>query len=119
MNNDNRYIHSSEHSRPIIIENEKILVSDQDDLDINSYIEIAVQTHRLGLKINAIDQDVNSLIKETLIGNSLNSQINFLNGNPNFNSSIKAYNALGLMAEQVLLKNKEFNSSTRDQRVSN
>jgi hypothetical protein len=119
MNNDNRYIHSSEHSRPIFIENEKILVSDEGDLDLNSYIEIAVQTHRLGLKINAIDQDVNSLIKETLIGDSLNSQINFLNGNPNFNSSIKAYNALGLMAEQVLLKNKEFNSLTRDQRVSN
>ena len=118
MNNDNRYIHSSEHSRPIFIENEKILVSDKDDLDLNSYIEIAVQTHRLGLKINAIDQDVNSLIKETLIEDSLNSQINFLNGNTNFNSSIKAYNALGLMAEQVLLKNKEFNSLTRDERVS-
>jgi hypothetical protein len=118
MNNDNRYVHSSEHSRPIFIENEKILVSDQDDLDLNSYIEIAVQTHRLGLKINAIDQDVNSLITETLIGDSLNSQINFLNGNTNFNSSIKAYNALGLMAEQVLLKNKEFNSLTRDERVS-
>jgi len=118
MNNDNQYIHSSEHSRPIFIENEKILVSDQDDLDINSYIEIAVQTHRLGLRINAIDQDVNSLIKETLIEDSLNSQINFLNGNLNFNSSIKAYNALGLMAEQVLLKNKEFDSLTRDERVS-
>jgi hypothetical protein len=118
MNNDNRYVHSSEHSRPIFIENEKILVSDEDDLDLNSYIEIAVQTHRLGLKINAIDQDVNSLITETLIGDSLNSQINFLNGNTNFNSSIKAYNALGLMAEQVLLKNKEFNSLTRDERVS-
>jgi len=118
MNNDNRYVHSSEHTRPIFIENEKILVSNQDDLDLNSYIEIAVQTHRLGLKINAIDQDVNSLITETLIGDSLNSQINFLNGNTNFNSSIKAYNALGLMAEQVLLKNKEFNSLTRDERVS-
>ena len=118
MINDNRYVHSSEHSRPIFIENEKILVSDQDDLDLNSYIEIAVQTHRLGMKINAIDQDVNSLITETLIGDSLNSQINFLNGNTNFNSSIKAYNALGLMAEQVLLKNKEFNSLTQDERVS-
>jgi hypothetical protein len=100
------------------MENEKILVSDQDDLNLNSYIEIAVQTHRLGLKINAIDLDVNSLITETLIGDSLNSQINFLNGNANFNSSIKAYNALGLMAEQVLLKNKEFKSLTRDERVS-
>jgi len=117
MINGNRYIHSSEHSRPIFIENEKILVSDQDQLDINSYIEIAVQTHRLGLKINAINQHVNTLIRETLIEDSLNSEIHFLNGNMNFNSSIKAYNALGLMAEQVLLKSKEFNSLTRDERV--